>query len=93
MENSNWEKGFFKGLLREEDGTPSFARTGCLFLLLAVIAWVTHVVIKMHALPDFSGIGVFLTQGLLSLYGVNKGMTSIKSIVDKFTNGNTTPTP
>lgn len=92
MTNTNWDKGFWRGILREEDGTPSYARTGSFLLLLGVLAWVSHIVLKTHSIPDLTGPSWFFTGGTSSLYGINKGAAMVKNLADKLTgNNNSTP--
>lgn len=72
---------FIKSLFSEEDGKASFSRVATLFLLLVAIGWVTHLVRLNHALPDLSGLTLFVSV----LYGVNKIGNAIEPI--------TKPTP
>lgn len=78
--NSNWEKKFWSGLLREEDGTPSFSRLASLALVATALIWISYVVFHGHVLPELHGIQEFIVTGVTSLYGVNKGVTAAKSI-------------
>lgn len=89
-DQTNWDKGFWRGILRESDGTPSYSRVGSLLLLLGTLGWVTYCVLKNHIIPDLVGPGGFFTGGTLSLYGVNKGAAMVKNFTDKFS-GNGTP--
>lgn len=90
-DQTNWDKGFWNGILREEDGTPSYSRTGSLLLLLGVLGWVTHIVLKTHVIPDLTGVSYFFVGGTTALYGVNKGTTTLKAVFDKFTGNNNVP--
>lgn len=92
MAASNWDQGFWKGILREEDGTPSFSRAATGGVVFSILAWVTYVVLKTHAIPDLAGPASFLTTATLSLYGLNKGLTSVKNVFGQFTgNGGAPP--
>lgn len=67
---------FLKSVFAESDGTGSWARVGSFIALLASLAWVSIVVHTSHAIPDLTGVCLFIT----SLYGVNKlhdGLTTV----------------
>jgi hypothetical protein len=79
---------FLRSVFSESDGTGSWSRLGSLFLTVAIIGWVTHVVLKTHAIPDLGGPAGFLAAGNGSLYGTNQ----LKSIVSAIT-GKAAPAP
>lgn len=54
---------FVKQSLSEQDGLPSMSRLTAFTITVAVIAWVTYVVIHTGALPDLTSAGVFLAGG------------------------------
>jgi hypothetical protein len=90
---NNWNQGYFKGLLRESDGTASFARTGSLILLLAVLGWISYVILHTHSIPALADVKEFLTGSFLCLYGVNKTANVASSFAALFGNKTAPPTP
>lgn len=54
---------FVKQSLSEQDGLPSMSRLTAFTVTVAVIAWVTYVVIHTGALPDLTSAGLFLAGG------------------------------
>jgi hypothetical protein len=64
----NWDKPFLRGIFCEEDGSPSFSRLATGFMLAFELGWVTDIVIRTHALPDFAGLALFIG----TLYGTNR---------------------
>jgi len=66
------KKPFWRWMFSESDGTPSFARVFTGLLVCFAIGWVTHLVWKTHALPDFAGLALFISV----LYGANKFTTA-----------------
>ncbi len=65
------KRPFWAWVFCESDGTPSFARVGTAVLLAFALGWVTAIVKWQHALPEFGGLGLFVTL----LYGTNKFST------------------
>ena len=59
---------FLRSMFSEEDGKSSFSRVATALLLLLALGWVTHLVMRNHALPDFGGLTIFIS----ALYGLNK---------------------
>lgn len=57
---------FWKGVF-SDNGNPSFSRIGAGFALAFSCGWVTSIVLKTKALPDLTGISLFIG----TLYGVN----------------------
>jgi len=55
-----------------EDGQGSYSRSASGTIVLAVLAWVTYIVIKTHAIPDLTGPAWFLVTGTGIHYGTNK---------------------
>lgn len=68
-------RDFLKKLF-SETGEVSFGRVGAFLALIAAIVWISHVVIKTHALPALDGITLFVT----SLFGVGKGSETIQKV-------------
>lgn len=66
------KRPFWLWVFSESDGTPSFARVVTAMLCAAAVGWVSAVVIKTHALPDFAGLALFISV----LYGGNKFATA-----------------
>lgn len=64
---------FVKNIFCEADGSPSFGRVGSFISLIAVIGWVTHVVLATHAVPSLDGPGMFISAP----YGINKVTTML----------------
>jgi uncharacterized protein involved in response to NO len=62
---------FIKSVLSERDGTGSASRVVGAVIVLAVISWVTYLVITTKALPDLTSASLFVAAGF-SGYGVNK---------------------
>lgn len=71
---------FWREAFSEDDGVASWSRIGSGVALLAVIVWVTHIVMKTHALPDFSGATFFIS----ALYGTNKASEVSKHVATMF---------
>jgi hypothetical protein len=70
--------GFWRGVFSENDGTPSSTR---IFTGLAVafsLGWVTHLVSKNNALPDFMGLCLFIG----TLYGLNAGKNAFSDYLN-----------
>jgi hypothetical protein len=73
------EESFLVSTFSEPDGKGSFTRLATALLILAAIAWVTRLVWINHALPDFSGLIVFIS----ALYGLNKASSLVDKIAGK----------
>lgn len=75
------EVKFWRGVFSDADGTPSFSRVASGFALCFACGWITAVVLKHYALPDFAGISMFVG----TLYGINKvgGLAQAKQDVPK----------
>lgn len=71
----NWDGKFWRGVFSEADGTPSFSRVATGLLLAFALGWVTALVAKHWALPDFGGLIAFVGV----LYGINKAGAAITS--------------
>lgn len=56
-------------------GTLSWGRVASSVSLLAVIVWVSHVLIISHQLPSLEGVTAFS----LAPYGANKALTTVQS--------------
>jgi multisubunit Na+/H+ antiporter MnhC subunit len=68
----NWDKKFFKGLLREADGTPSSGRFHTLLVVVFSLGWVTYLVIKNNKIPDLTGLAMFDAAAISALFGITK---------------------
>ena len=68
-----WQKilAFAKSTFSEADGTASASRVLAGTSVVAVIGWVTYIVIRTGSLPELGGASMFLTASF-SGYGVNK---------------------
>ncbi len=64
---------FIKSVFSEPDGTGSTARVLSGVLAVASICWISHIVLKTHALPDMAGVAALITAP----YGANKIITKI----------------
>jgi hypothetical protein len=62
------KKPFWAWVFSESDGTPSLSRVATAILVAFAMGWVTNIVWKTHALPDFAGLALFVG----TLYGLNK---------------------
>lgn len=60
------------------NGTLSWGRVASSVTLLASLVWITHLVVRTHALPDFSGVTGFA----ISPYAANKVATAAQSFSD-----------
>lgn len=80
---------FLRSVFSEADGSGSFSRCTAGLIVVATLAWVSHVVFKTHAIPELDGPAAFLTTGAGSLYGTNK----LSSIVSAFTGKGKDGTP
>ena len=58
---------WLKSIFSEEDGKGSFSRVSTFVLVVSAVCWVTHLVHHNNALPDFTGLSIFIA----TLYGVN----------------------
>lgn len=79
----NFEKPFWKTVLREENGTASSSRLFSCVLVIASIVWVTYVTIHKRDLPDLQPVGMFLTTTTGATYGVNKITSAIAAMTGK----------
>lgn len=68
---------FLKSALSEQDGLGSASRIIGFMTTIAVIGWVTFVVIHTGTLPDLTSAAVFLGAGLGG-YAANKVSSLIK---------------
>lgn len=82
----NWDKSFWKGLLRESDGTPSSSRFLAAATVLAALGWITFIVVKTVAIPTLGPIGSFIVDVTLGLYGVNNLTALGKGAISAFGN-------
>jgi hypothetical protein len=58
---------FWRGVFSDGD-TPSFSRVATGFVVAFSLGWVSHIVWRTHALPDFTGLALFVG----TLYGLNR---------------------
>jgi hypothetical protein len=68
---------FLKSVFSEADGTGSCSRILSAVFSLAVIGWVTHIVLKTHAIPPLGDA----TTLIAAPYGINKVATKIADAV------------
>lgn len=68
---------FLKSVVSEQDGLGSASRITALLTTVAVIGWVTYVVIHTGTLPDLSSAALFLGAGSGG-YAANKVSSMIK---------------
>lgn len=80
--------GFVRSVF-SEDGQGSYSRCAAGAIVIATIAWITHVVWKTGALPELTGPAAFVTTCAGSHYLINKGADLISAV--KGTNTNPTP--
>lgn len=61
-----------------ENGVGSFSRYTCFIVVIAATVWVSYLVGKNKALPDLSGLSLYVTGIIATLYGLNqaKGVAS-----------------
>lgn len=71
---------FWKEVFSEDDGQGSWSRVSSGVALVAVIGWITHIVMKTHALPDFSGSTLFVSAP----YSANRAAEVTKHIATMF---------
>ena len=71
--------GFWKSVFSESDGTASFSRVATGATIIGSIVWITHIVLKTHALPDFAGVSLLNA----TLYGLNKAHDAVSSVFGK----------
>jgi hypothetical protein len=65
--------------LFSESGEASFSRTGSFLALAAGCAWISFVVWKTHALPDLTGLTIFIA----TLYGLGKAGETVQRVAGK----------
>lgn len=90
-------KQFIREALSESDGKGSITRILTLVAVLFAMLWVTIIVNHNHALPDFSGLALFVG----TLYGINQVSTVMgrraeeqqKKFLDDMTAASATPAP
>lgn len=63
-----------------EGGEGSYSRVAAGAIVVATVAWVSHVVWHTHAIPDLTGPSAFLTVGAGTHYGLNKASDIISAI-------------
>jgi hypothetical protein len=66
---------FWRGVF-SDDGIPSFSRIASGALVLISIVWVTIIVLRTHALPDFAGLALFIS----ALYGINRAGAAVETL-------------
>jgi hypothetical protein len=54
---------FVKASLSEQDGLPSMSRLTAFLITLAVIGWVSYIVVHTGELPDLTSAGLFIAAG------------------------------
>lgn len=79
----NWNKPFFKGVLRESDGTPSMARTGTLIALLSAVLWVSYTVKIHREIPNLTEPMNWVGGISLAMYGLNQAGSTVRSFAKK----------
>jgi hypothetical protein len=62
---------FGKGVI-SEGGSGSFGRVGATAIVVCSLIWVSYIVFKNGALPDLSGVSLFLSSGVSATYGASK---------------------
>lgn len=71
---------FFRGVLSEPDGTPSFSRVGSCASLVCVLYWITFIVHRTTALPDITHVlGMILL--VATLYAINRAPELLSQLV------------
>jgi hypothetical protein len=68
---------FWRGVF-SDDGNPSFSRVASGAVVFFSLGWVTHIVWRNHALPDFAGLSLFVG----TLYGLNVASKAITKSKD-----------
>lgn len=71
-----------------ENGVGSFSRYSCFVVVVAATVWVSFLVFKNKALPDLSGLSLYVTGLVAALYGINQAKAVVSAI-----KGNATDTP
>lgn len=79
----NFDKPFWKNVLRESDGTPSSSRLYLGLIVLFPLFWVSYIVVKTISIPNLSPVEAFISGGALATYGVNRLASSGISIFGK----------
>jgi hypothetical protein len=59
-------KKFFKSVFSEADGNGSWSRMQSAIALVAVLSWVTFIVIKTKALPDLTSATIFISSSYVA---------------------------
>lgn len=72
--NDNFKgfRGFMRGIYSEQDATPSSSRWHTGVVLYFACFWISYLVIKNHALPDFGGLALFVGVVAGLTYGANQ---------------------
>jgi hypothetical protein len=68
----NFDKPFWRTVLRDSDGTASSSRLLVTAVVSASLGWGSYLVVSNKALPDLSLLAGFISYTSLSLYGVNR---------------------
>lgn len=79
----NFDKPYWRNVLRESDGTPSAARLFVAGIITTTLGLVIGVTVKHGALPDLQSAGMFISATSVTLYGVNKVTTAATNIFGK----------
>jgi hypothetical protein len=79
----NFDKPFWRTVLREADGTASAARLFCAAIITSALGWVTYATLKHGVIPDLAPVAAFITATTLALYGVNKVASATQNIFGK----------
>jgi len=75
------ERPWIYGAISEPDGSASFTRIACSFVIGISTIWITVLVFKNGTLPDLGGVTLFDTGIVGILYGINKGAQVANSAV------------
>lgn len=70
---------FLQSVFSEDDGQGSYSRVASGAIVVATLAWVSHVVWKTGALPDLTGPATFICLAAGSHYGINKASDIISA--------------
>jgi len=84
------KRPFWAWTFSEADGTPSFSRVITVPIVFFALGWVTHIVWKTGALPDFMGLIAFISAIYLGGRGIT-GATSVGTSIANKDNNKSNP--
>ena len=74
------KQSLLKSIISGANGNASTARVATLIVISSATYWVTYCVLKTHAIPDLSGLALYVTSVVGVLYGSKKEAETLAAI-------------